>query len=295
MPQETLYRPKGAGHNVPGERREYVKPRDRLVEAFGKWIRTYKNEPGMEHPRNYKVASGLVPDMGEVGYEEINSLLCLIEDDPELMLNSGVMISALYNHLGSKDIVYECDTGTEITYLGCSLPEWKRLIIDGNTGFSAAFSSNGPVINYGPGNDLAASSGGLVVNYGEIQRGIGWWGKGPVVNFGKCLSLGWKTSGLVINESGAENLTAKTGASIFINLSELEDCLDSLRKGSSPRTMIISGRECREIPGLVEYIFDLKDSLGPEKPKEDVFRALDDLDVESDIRRILTEAGRLEA
>ncbi len=320
MPQETLYRPKGAGHDAPGERKDYIRPRDELFEAFTGWMEHITGSR-MASDFLYDSAMEMMPDLTGATSEKINSVVIPFGDHPDISY-AGSFLSAAYNKSGLATILADVPLEGGVNNLGYRLAEGKRLVIKCGIGHGCGQYSAGTILNYGDMPDDTAPlmfgdmSSGTMVNYGRITDSFGEDSTGILVNFGKVHSLGpdgaekglkspevtvnfgnvvnvgWGPSGIVVNKGAVSNVLGWKSSGILI-AAEKPKLLG--RAYSKWASLFLGEEDCRSVPGLLDFIGALEDGLGPHKHYTEVLAHLEGLDVESDIRRILTEAGRLEA
>ena len=359
---ETLYRPKGAGHDAPDrEPRNYVQPKDKLVNVFGRWLDIVGSNPNMMHNRFadkmlYDMSGGRIcywSPRAEISSEEISSLVMCFDSHPNIR-NAGVFVTALYNGLRNDDFVFDAED-VVVDWVGWGLQEGNRLTIDCDTGESTGMCNRGVIINNGNSRDLGKATkghiinrghaysfgngseymqmpekrtgfllnygtaewvghkaGNVMVNYGKADtlsqdgvvqvfnfgeaRDMGEESSGPLVNFGKCRTMGHSskygpTTSIAVNDGDCKYITsALDGPEIVM----------AVRNPKVPHLMKAKGilmdeDDCRGIPGIRKYLDGLRDRLGPHRHYTEVLAHLEGLDVGTDIRRILTEAGRLEA
>jgi len=287
MTTETLYTPRGAGHDAPdNEPRRYVQPMDELAGAFGEWLdlRNDRNENWY-----YEKALEMIPDLSGRESNEISAIIAAFSEHRNIY-SAGIFLSAAYNLMDTDDIVFDMP-GTDIQLLGYKLGSGKRLIIASDGGYRVGEKSEGTIVSYGRCDRFGENSRGLVINFGNASA-FGWMSSSTIINFGETSSMGDGSSGLIINHGGAEKIGRNIGETDPVQITGRVIAATDPVEYFGALHIIVREAGCRGIPGLLEHIEGIRTGLGPHNPNGDVFRFLDDLDVEADVKRIFTEAGR---
>ncbi len=167
-------------------RKNYVKPRAELQEAFDRWVEelpeTYLHFEKAEN--QYKKACKSTQPLGEIPYRESNSLLADFNPKTYGQKEVGLFISACYIHSPEQTIIFDLDA-PEIEYIGYKTN--KNIFNNGKVGNWFAYASSGLSVNNGDcGGVFARDSSGLVVNNGECGNWFAQRSSGPAVNNGEC-------------------------------------------------------------------------------------------------------------
>ncbi|GEM_PF-5327366 len=194
---ETLYRPKGAGHDAPGARRKYIWPRDRLLGAFGRWLDWSPEGTHImwecDTEKYYQKAVELMSGLAGASQEETSALLMPFFDHPRIQYG-GMFLSAAYNLSPLQDFTFDDDVELElqkewdwnrIGFLGYRLGKGKTLVITGGTGERTGWECEGIIINRASSVALGNRSTGKIVNYGDAGRLEGF-SRGTLINCGKA-------------------------------------------------------------------------------------------------------------
>ncbi len=162
MTRESLARKfRPAGFEQPEDKRDYVKPRAELKEAFDKWVN------GETYLKTYRRACELIRHIGEVSYKEANSLLVDFKPKKRGQEDDGLFVSACYNQSTEHVIVFDVDA-PQINHIGYRLRKDRILINNGNVDGCFGVASFGTVINNGETGDwFAQESSGAVINNGD--------------------------------------------------------------------------------------------------------------------------------
>ncbi len=246
MVRESLarrFRP--AGFEQPeGSRKNYVKPRVELQEAFDGWVGGLTEQgPDSYLDDQYRRACELVKPIGEIPYREANSLLAGFRPkiDYQSRLGSaqsraGLFISACYNQSTEPVVIFNLDA-PEITLIGYMLGKNKVLV------------NNGEIRSY-----LAPVSSGLIVNNKEAGNFLGRDSSGVVVNNGH--TGGW----FIDSESPG----------IFIDLQK-PSSLEQIVKGGR----FLRSEHFHKIPDLKKYFEELCEATRTIKDEDSAKRFLE--------------------
>lgn len=283
-----------AGYDAPVPKREYIKPSDGLVDAFGKWRERCASPPHREREFYYTLACELVKNL-RPSLPEANALLIENQGRGRKPALTGLFISALYNRLPDTNIIFDLELETPFEYLGYRLPEGKRLINYGNCGSCVGFyASAAAIVNYGKaGQQMGSANSSLVINCGEAGYFMGQT-SGLVINYGKAgRDMGWLAKGLVINcgEAGRRMGHKASGSVIAVRKPERFGTVKQAK-------LVLREKDCAKLPEFREYLEEFRgklergrnnyraavaalDELGPEPGKR----------LEQDITKILGRAG----
>jgi len=259
MTVETAYKFKPSGQEGPNRNREYVKPRDELVNVFEQFLRDLI-PPDISkycYPGWYKQAETLLSqiDISDATNAEINSLLLTTN-----IREAGIFISAAYNSLATNDLVFDTPSDNPFVGIGHNLKANKRLLIRTDTYEQNGQSAEGIIINYGNSFDMGRPNKNLIINYGSVAM-LGAQAEAPIINFGEVISLGLSTAAHMINYGTIP--------------------------GMHPQNRVINKDDCLSIPDLVEYLEDLKQRLAPERTNEEIFAELRSRDIGKDLKKLL--------
>ena len=166
-----------AGFEQPeGSRRNYVKPRTELQEAFDVWVKefseTYLDDYSQE--QKYNIACELIKPLGEIPYREANSLLAGFNPKTEGQEEAGLFISACYTHSPEHIIIFDVDA-PDIHYIGFVLGKNRVFVNNGETGNYFGSQSSGIVVNNGESGDFGEHCSGIVVQNGKTYSTYSDW------------------------------------------------------------------------------------------------------------------------
>jgi hypothetical protein len=223
------------GLKVKTERRECVKVENKLYKVFEKWLDEFSElydgyDEGVEMIKNIKPKPTI---------DEVHSALIAYEDHPNIK-HAGLLLSAVYNLVDDKIIVFDVDLDVPIDFLGYKLDKRKVLVNYSRVGDLMGWEASGVVINCGEVRDrVGYLASGVVINYKEIEGLMCWGASGVVINCGKVSRISWWTSGKIIAIKNPVNFD-----------DELNHVKSFLRE-----------EKCRKIPKLIEYFDELKNKL----------------------------------
>jgi hypothetical protein len=294
----TYYEFRPAGHNLKMERRDYIKTESKLsklYEVFEKWLYEFDyNEWNYLNysDKSYNKAVKMIKDIKPTIYEA-HSALIAYQDHPKIRY-AGLFVSAVYNLVQDKTIVFDVDLDVDINCLGYRLEKGKILVNRSKVGGWMGFRASGIVVNYGEvGDAMGSLSSGIVVNYGRAGDGMGSRSSGIVVNYGRAEErMGLGTLGILVNYGKAGDWMGEEASGIVINYGEVGkrmgvwtsgvvinygkagDFMGSVASGKiiaikNPKSfgylkdaeLVLNEEECRRIPGLIEYFDELKAKL----------------------------------
>ncbi len=203
MVQESLARKfHPAGFEQPeGSRKNYVKPRAELQEAFDKWVDglpNYSLALDDDSEKEYKKACELVQSIGEIPYREANSLLAGFKPKTYGQSGVGLFISACYNQSPEPVIIFDVDA-PEINLIGYGLEENKILVNKGKVGDYFGRSSSGILVNNGKIEWLfSIFFSGIIINNDEALDLVGYWSGGTIVGLREPKDYGYLLGGGII-------------------------------------------------------------------------------------------------
>lgn len=212
---QLAYKFKGAGHDEPERKREYVEPDSRLSEAFEKWAATLV----FNHEKDYERAVELLEGI-DATVEEAHSLLIKYQDHKEIR-QSGMFISAIYNKVPEKVIIYDLDV--PVDFLAFKLNA-KTFINNGTTKNNMGIYAQGNIINNGATYDqMGAYAKGNIINNGTTGAYLGVCAKGNIINNGTTdYAMGLEVKGNIIN-------IGKAPVKKTTSIPELKQYLDNLK------------------------------------------------------------------
>lgn len=194
--ETATYKLTPSGHNAPSKMRSYPKPDVRLAQAFETWLARlsaiYYDYGGDCHIEPaYHYAEALLDEF-KPSLNEAHALLAEYQSHPYIH-NAGIFISAIYNHIPEKEIVFDFSP-VPFEEFGYKLPEDKVLINKADLGRSFGRSPEGVpkgvIVNFGKADMILGST---VLSYGnaDFVKGSGWACDltGKVINYGKCRQL----------------------------------------------------------------------------------------------------------
>jgi len=177
--EQMAYKMQPAGHEEPPARRNYGEPCGELREKFEKWLgRTKERGRGQDA---YNDALEIVKELKPT-LDDAHGLLLSSQDHRNIKY-SGQFISAIYNTVPDKNIVYDLDLGNEGPFDLCyNLPKDKRFVNLGSIG--RITNPEGPIINYGTilGSLTLSGKSDLFLNFGRALYVDGFSGA-PVISF----------------------------------------------------------------------------------------------------------------
>jgi hypothetical protein len=255
MDEVLNYEFKPVGLKVKTERRECVKVENELYKVFKKWLDEFKYDVWWEE-KNYEKAVNMLKNIKPT-IDEAHSALIAYEDHSNIKY-AGLFVSAVYNLVEDKIIVFDVDLDVDINYLGYKLGKGKILVNYGGVGDFMGYWVSGVVINYGKvGDSVGNLASGVVINYGKVGDSVGNLASGVVINYGKVGDwMGFSASGVMVNYG-------KVGRNMCWNASGK---IISIKNPASfgylkNAELVLDEEECRKIPGLIEYFDELKNKL----------------------------------
>ena len=239
MTRESLarrFRP--AGFEQPeGSRRNYVKPRAELQEAFDLWVDGLPTHLEFYDERvreQYERAKKMIRRFGEIKYKEANSLLVGFKPKTDGQKDAGLFVSSCYTHSPEKIIVFDLDA-SEIDHIGYRTN--KNIF------------NNGKVRNW-----FALNSSGLAVNNGECGDGFAREYSGTAVNNGECAAwFALNSSGLAVNNGECGDGFAWEYSGLAVAVKEPEGY------GHRVKGRTIQPAGCNSIPELKKYMEELSE------------------------------------
>ena len=191
MVRESLARKfKPAGFEQPeGSRKNYIKPRKELQEAFDKWVEELPEvlPDRDDSEEQYKKACELIDPIGEIPYREANSLLADFNPKTKGQIEAGLFISACYTHSPEDTIIFDLDA-PDIACIG--------------------YKTNKNIFNNGEvGNWFAWNSSGLSVNNGECGDGFASYSSGLAIAVKEPKSYGYKEKGRMIKPEDCDRIS----------------------------------------------------------------------------------------
>jgi hypothetical protein len=237
----TYYEFRPAGHNLKMERKDYIKTESKLYKVFEKWLYEFDyNEWNYLNysDESYNKAVKMIKDIKPTIYEA-HSALIAYQDHPKIRY-AGLFVSAVYNLVQDKTIVFDVDLDVDINCFGYRLEKGKTLVNRSKVGGWMGFRASGIVVNYGRAEErMGLGTLGILVNYGKAGDWMGDLASGIVVNYGKAGDfMGSVASGKIIAIKNPKS---------FGYLKDAE--------------LVLNEEECRRIPGLIEYFDELKAKL----------------------------------
>jgi hypothetical protein len=204
--------------------------------------------------------------------DEAHSALIAYQHHPKIRY-AGLFVSALYNLVQDKIIVFDVDLDVDINYLGYKL-DWEKVLVNrSKVGNLMGYDASGVVVNYGKcGDFMGDRASGVVVNYGEVGDWMGLWASGVVVNYGKCGDfMGDRASGVVVNYGEVGDWMGLWASGVVVNYGKAGCKMGNKSSGkiiaiNNPESfgnliatkLVLKEEECRRIPGLIEYFDKLK-------------------------------------
>ena len=245
-------------------RREVLRPDDPLYRAFEKWLEgapetvprylydSGKREVGDLYRSARRVLSKI--DLSGKSPEEINSVLMSFRNDKRLA-NAGLFLTAAYNKLDQKDIVFDLNIDQPVSYVGFRLGKGRSLVLKSDTGEWIGTESLGVLVNYANiGGEMAYCAEAPAVNFGEVGEWMSLNAKAPAVNFGEVgegMGLWAKAPAVNFGEVGGE-MALEAKGKVYIALKN--------PKGEFHRNgeINLDEDECKQHPRLVKYFEELK-------------------------------------
>jgi len=278
MKSEMGYKFRGAGHEEPEGKRKYKEPDRTLEKIFVEWI---KGLPPMsagiedfyeECRRQYEVAVKIF-EKHNFSQDEGHALFCKYQDYPQIQY-AGHFLSAFYNHLPDKEIIFDIDMAIPSYFIAYRLKEGKLFINKGTTGLLTGQESASPVINFGKiGVQSGTNATAPLINYGECAVLSGADSKSAVINYGKAeLRMGQDAQGPVINMGEAERFMGCGAEGPVINFNVTKEKL-----AFGGKQIVINAGTCGEDFGASHTgilialrepaSFNIEDKFGFGKPK----------------------------
>jgi formylmethanofuran dehydrogenase subunit C len=260
------------------ERRDYIKNESKLYGVFEKWLHELYLNPSFGYYRaqvyNYNKAIEMIKNIKPT-IDEAHSALIFHEDHPRIKY-AGLFLSAVYNLVEDKTIVFDVNLDVDINYLGYRLEKGKILVNRSKVGDWMGEGASGTVINYGKaGDDMGSFASGTVISYGKAGDWTGEGASGIVVNYGEAGDwTGSRASGIVVNYGEAGRLMGFRSSGTVINYGKAGDDMGFMSSGKiiaikNPKSfgdlkyvkLVLREEECRIIPGLIEYFDELKNKI----------------------------------
>jgi len=330
MTEALAYKMQPAGHEEPEKRKSYERPDKSLCNTFEQWL---EMEPDWYHlereEERFNQATDLVKDL-TFSQDQVHALLIQYQDHPRVVHpfvqdkkhdrpwedHIAWFLSACYNKVEDRDIIFNIQTPRPLDQLGYKLAKGKRLINFATIGDHAMFQAEGDLINYGKAGVKAGQDNGYVLNYASCPDELGCGSKGPVINFGNAgHSMGSWAKGPVINFGRAGShighnsyLTANCG---FVSkphpisgrpkYSQFVKIWYRYPEGykSARREKTVRPSECMQMPELRDYLENLYYKLKPGKTDYKAAAAVMEeygpepgKKMQQDILSILKRAGR---
>lgn len=287
------YEMKPAGHDKPEDKRKYEKPANDVSKAFEQWL---VGLPGMATLDDYKgrfysKAADLIHNI-EIDLGSAHALLLYYQDHPKIQ-SAGLFISAVYNKVPDKEIVYDLEIDKEIDYLAANLKKDKTFVSripagynmgDSATGTIVNYSeaahwfgaeAKGLVLNYGSAGETAGHHCNAIINYGSTEDQLGQYAD-TAINLGKTkdrfggvekLAINYGTTAWGMGHESKNDSTVinygKAGEGLGANA---EGRIISLKKpksygDTSLCKLILQENECRQMPRLSKLLNSLKTKL----------------------------------
>jgi len=325
--EQMAYKMQPAGHEEQPQKRKNTQPRSKLAEIFEKWLKEAPSNLDIGNfnttQKLYKGAeaalTGLKPSL-----EELHGLLLGFADHPHIQA-AGFFLSATYNTLTNKEIVY--DLPIELSFLGCNLSASKILVVKSQTGTYLGEKAQGPIVNLSETGHFAGSHAEApLINYGVAGASFGSMEKSVSINYGKTLhdfnggpvaiNLGITGAGFgshvtkfAINYgvAGEEMASSQDSGDMAINCGKAGKDFGKESPGiliaiKAPRAysddisnLLLKPEDCKKIPKLARYFEKLRTKL--EEGRNDYHKAiriakqLNVSKLEREIGSILKEAG----
>lgn len=275
--EQMTYKMEPAGHESVPNKRKYEKPESRLIEVFENWFRELPSAgkilDEVLEKREYDKAVEMTKEIRPT-FADANALLLAYQDRPKIK-SAGLFVSALYNRVKERELLFDLDLPTPVNYLGFKLPKDKVLINKSKVGSWFGYDASGPVINYGQAQDhagcgskglvanygitvgsLGLDSSGLLLNLGKTSTGFGILSKGIAANFGTAAHFfGDEAHGILINAGRAEVFAPKMPQAIMIALEN--PIKHGHRLASIEAKYLLDSNTCKKLPKLVNYINNL--------------------------------------
>ncbi len=199
------------------------RPDDPLYHAFGEWLKGTPESIDFlineRKPENcYSKALeliGRIVGLKERTTEDIQVVLLQYQDDPKIRYG-GLFLSAYYNLIDQKDLVWDLDIDERIDWIGYRLDRGKRLALKADSGDWIGHQSNG-----------------LLANYADVKGRMAPYAKAPAVNFGNVgLHMAWRAEGAVVNFGSVEGSMAWSAKDPSVNFRTVTENMASEAKGS---------------------------------------------------------------
>ena len=265
---EALYTPKGAGHTAPDrDMRGYSGANDALFEAFRAWIDSEpvcKCSKGRMYTRanrevdriedSHRLAMELLPELGNVSQEGINSVFIPFIDHPNIE-HAGIFISAAHEKKGSKDVSFSTREGPPISRLGYRFGRDRILIVRADSSYYMGDEGEGTFVNYGSARSMGnLDAPGLFINMGKVEESIGG--------------------------SHADSMSLDMGScSCYSEGTWLSRHNDKINR------FVASRNTPYEVPGVRDFLGWLAEGIDPRKSDWEIFRFLR----EHDLRRMVQD------
>ena len=282
----------GYGFTPSTSKREIPEISDPLYTVFEKWIKKCPHiallhvniqpniHPQLGDRKDHDNLTGLVNNLYVMALEEIARIQDVTSKKPEdihsvaltfgkegrILENAGIFLSAFYNIIDEKDILFNLETEASINLIGYRLSQGKRLALTTHSGHYTGLDCFGDILNYGinHGIDMAEHCEGNVVNFGESEV-IARYSKGIAINCGRAASLGFLNSGVAIN-FGKSRINPSTHEGLSVNCESWKQkdkksptVLRIKYPGGKYQTM--NPKEAGKYPKLVRYLKDLKGKI----------------------------------
>jgi len=260
--EQMAYKMQPAGHEAPQDRRKYQKPNKKLQKAFDEWAKAVHYRVAIVQIPPYTVAR-------EKAAEVTKGLRCTADEAQGLFLANldafpaivmyGYFLSALYNQMPDKTIVY--DLKTKLDHVGHRLKKEKTLV------------------NVGASDNFGEDSQGTIINHGKVTYIVGAGASGFLINYRYCRQLGGygtngEPTGLIINLGKAEcvgsgSLGINYGRTFFV---ETDSKNPGILLNLNPKpvrslynknmwTKLYDRSKCEQMPELMNYLNNLRDKL----------------------------------
>lgn len=247
-----------SGHGAPTQRKSYAEPPRELRDEYEKWL---DEIIVIEEPLNFRQEKELYDAALEIAkklnpsVEEAHSLLVSYQGR-EKGYWGGLFVSAVYNTVPERDIVFDLVLDNPPNSLGYELGYGKRLVNLGNVESNLGDYAAGIVVNYGTTGGAAHQSSGFVLNYGNTKN-LAIGASGLVINMGKALFMCDAATGIAINygdiSSDFFGFDRAKGIAIFPH--------EQRSLGDISKALVFNESRLKQNPDLNNYINDLRRSL----------------------------------
>lgn len=222
------YKLEPAGHESPPVKRICKTADRKLAQLFEDYLNKYHWNRD-NYGKTEKAIKGL-----NVSVTAMHALLIAYQDHKNLEEGAGEFVSAVYNKVPDKEIIFDLKIDVQIEKLGMMLAKNKTLINKAVVGDYLGAEAEGTIINESKaGNTMAVEAQGPVINKGITGHFFGENATGVLINYGFSESIGGdsdnvdgekKTYPVIINYGKALHVGTFCN-SLIVNLNDAGDAL----------------------------------------------------------------------